>query len=779
MNEDSCIRWIHLSDLHFNFRKHSNYEKNLLNDLKNYFKKQKTKNQKPDLIIVAGDISAKGRKEDYDLAKEFFKELLNDLDLKKNHIFFVPGNHDVTHGEGPWLFLKRTLIDDKKAMQFFGNTKAKNRRYFLEKFKNYKEFVSEFRSENDFVVGDVVYKPEIINIKDFLIAFISFNSSWFCKDISDYKKLWIGNQTLIDRRKELNELKTKPTLIIGLVHHPKIFLHPEDSAKSNIHNLCHLLMIGHIHEPSVKVGYSESGSDLQITSGSLIPEKQNEHSICFFAKMDLNQRKIKLKELHYDPTSPKKWLTHKTISILLDKILEDPPIIEPLEFPFTNCDDINTRSWRKEIRIWFDKEYSKDPKETIDKLLKYCFKCLNKTYDKGLKSYKNQFKKLGEDLVKKVPKFIDNELNIYWMILELLKLGIDSDYHHFFKDPRIFRHKLIEIPNYTRLLLSAKYFATDRFKQASELVKDWTIDCSFITYITGHSSRKDQDFQRAKPVLEKNIKLLKKFSGHGCDCNKNSNELLCKENLLNAQNSRGLGVLFREIKRFEKGEEHFDRAINAVEREILNLKESQMSNMEINQDNMENNEDYFYPDYNMSTYHVLADVYYSQGYSYYKQKKYNEAKEAFLHSIHALEDGKEEWEAPHIRLGMVYLFLNHLDKSYEQFQIGRDICFKISAEVSREVSLGLPICTLGIMIIGAVNPGLIIAKESPIDALNPSDELESSLREEPNHSITALKGHLYDAKAFTKLKFYERLNGVKQFVLEVIKQLKKEIDRLS
>lgn len=63
------IKWLHISDLHFNGNRHDHYDANiiftpLLNTVENF---------QPDLIFVTGDIGFSGKEEDYKLAENFLQ----------------------------------------------------------------------------------------------------------------------------------------------------------------------------------------------------------------------------------------------------------------------------------------------------------------------------------------------------------------------------------------------------------------------------------------------------------------------------------------------------------------------------------------------------------------------------------------------------------------------------------------------------------------------------------------------------------------------------------
>ena len=95
---------LHLSDIHFG-RDNPEYKvkgvfqnkKQILQELLVSIRDNPTK---PDHIIVTGDMAWYGRKNDFDEALLWFRELLNATKLSGSNLTFCPGNHDVNRAYG-------------------------------------------------------------------------------------------------------------------------------------------------------------------------------------------------------------------------------------------------------------------------------------------------------------------------------------------------------------------------------------------------------------------------------------------------------------------------------------------------------------------------------------------------------------------------------------------------------------------------------------------------------------------------------------------------------
>ena len=87
---------LHISDIHIESDPDKKFDRTVvLEPLLERVREDYEKGLKPELVAVTGDIACKGIKEEYDLATLFFTDLLDAVELGRDRIFIVPGNHDV------------------------------------------------------------------------------------------------------------------------------------------------------------------------------------------------------------------------------------------------------------------------------------------------------------------------------------------------------------------------------------------------------------------------------------------------------------------------------------------------------------------------------------------------------------------------------------------------------------------------------------------------------------------------------------------------------------
>lgn len=125
---------------------------------------------KPNIIVVSGDITDKGRPEGYKPASAFINSLAGRLDIKdrENRIIIIPGNHDLSRPLSELSYQKYLEHDDAHLKQ--------NPMYNY-RFTPFKLFYEDFYRDRRFSLsGEQMY--QIYNLADpFRLLVIAFNSA--------------------------------------------------------------------------------------------------------------------------------------------------------------------------------------------------------------------------------------------------------------------------------------------------------------------------------------------------------------------------------------------------------------------------------------------------------------------------------------------------------------------------------------------------------------------------------------------------------------------------
>jgi hypothetical protein len=182
----------------------------------------------PELVLCTGDVAWSGKPEEYQVAQEYFSDLLTALRLNKNQFFVVPGNHDV-NVDKVTDFQKdviRELLDARrneyltKSDAFFEDKDLL--RAFLDKFRGYNQFVQEYLGR-PIDENDGYYFSEVVVAKSGLrIGVVGLNSAWAfeCSDRRiEYGRQLLGRWPLLRALKRLVTLGDAD-LKVAMFHHP-------------------------------------------------------------------------------------------------------------------------------------------------------------------------------------------------------------------------------------------------------------------------------------------------------------------------------------------------------------------------------------------------------------------------------------------------------------------------------------------------------------------------------------------------------------------------------
>jgi predicted phosphodiesterase len=248
------MRIVQLSDIHLsgtNLPDLQNfYREALLNDLRIFHEEKRI-----DVILLTGDLVDRGGKSlgenPYSVFEnEFIKPLLKELDLKREQILFIPGNHDINRDlieERSEFFLANTLTKDEanKLLQ-------KTRTAFTEdnrRQEQFKEFEKEFHKNNDSYIFSNNESLTIIDSENFKTGFALINDSWRCSSELKKEQHFIGYSQLFIARNYFKEQKTN--INVAVFHHPLELLN--SSEKEEIENILRskefdVAIFGHSHE---------------------------------------------------------------------------------------------------------------------------------------------------------------------------------------------------------------------------------------------------------------------------------------------------------------------------------------------------------------------------------------------------------------------------------------------------------------------------------------------------------------------------------------------------
>jgi 3',5'-cyclic AMP phosphodiesterase CpdA len=293
--EGRTLTWLHISDLHFKANKV--YDRDVvLRALIQSVERLRDKGRKPDLVFVTGDIAYSGAKEEYDQATPFFNRLLEACDLQREHLFVVPGNHDVDRRRARGL--QQSLLSEDESVEFFAEDHPQ---YHFHKFRSYADWFDEyFAGIRPPIQGarSTCYEPQLVQTVGLRVSVLLVNSALFCTGDQDYGKLWIGRRCLDDALQQLGQ--SAPELRIALMHHPLDWLHDEERSniRTKLRGSVDFVLRGHLHENEAETIVGTEGSTLFIAAGASYQTRQYPNT-ALYVRVDYDERRASIFPIRY------------------------------------------------------------------------------------------------------------------------------------------------------------------------------------------------------------------------------------------------------------------------------------------------------------------------------------------------------------------------------------------------------------------------------------------------------------------------------------------------
>lgn len=269
------ISFIHVSDIHF--RKTSGTSVDIDEDLRNAIITDIAVNATRTLnnvrgVLVGGDIAFSGKKQEYDFAREFLKEITDGLGIDEKSIYCVPGNHDVDQE-----FIKRS----SSVMDAHGKIES-----------------AQTIDEADSLLGKFIMdpaSPELLYKS--ITEYNNFSASYRC-NINSEKSYWTEefsldnniilkirgmNSCIISSHKDHTENKVRKMVVgqrqiplyendvvwVSICHHPVEFWKFLDVIQPKLDKRVDIQLYGHKHEQAIDA----SPERLVINAGAAQPQR--------------------------------------------------------------------------------------------------------------------------------------------------------------------------------------------------------------------------------------------------------------------------------------------------------------------------------------------------------------------------------------------------------------------------------------------------------------------------------------------------------------------------
>jgi 3',5'-cyclic AMP phosphodiesterase CpdA len=207
-------------------------------------KLKKDEGLSPDLLAVTGDLAEMGRKSEFENVLQFLDRLTERLELGRERVLLVPGNHDIN----------RSLCE-AYFKECEGHEETPLEPYWR-KFQPYASFFQSFYGGQSSIRFTEAAPWTLYEIEDLKVVVAGLNSTWRESHRPQDHYGWAGEKQLRWFAGKLRTYKERGWLRLGLIHHNVLRrahednenLHDADELRSILGGELNLLLHGHTHQ---------------------------------------------------------------------------------------------------------------------------------------------------------------------------------------------------------------------------------------------------------------------------------------------------------------------------------------------------------------------------------------------------------------------------------------------------------------------------------------------------------------------------------------------------
>lgn len=281
------LRILHISDIHFRGARENDRwrRQRVLGDAWSHNLDELLGDGPLDLICLTGDIANTGSPDEYEEASSFVEKLCAKLDLGKDRLFVVPGNHDIDRrvSKSAWRALRRHLsgANPQAVSKWFAGGKGlglkgikdSHREEILQRQRAYRDWVYLQLKRPELLPdrsphGRLGYRATLtLPRHPFPIHVVGLDSAWLCGDEHDAEKLWLTEDQIM--RLASDGGQRLPGFRLALIHHPVHSLFDHRSCQDRLAQNVDLLLRGHLHKQDITAELRPDQTLRQLAAGCL------------------------------------------------------------------------------------------------------------------------------------------------------------------------------------------------------------------------------------------------------------------------------------------------------------------------------------------------------------------------------------------------------------------------------------------------------------------------------------------------------------------------------
>ena len=296
--------WLHISDFHFRaggdgFSQDVSCDA-VLRDIP-----MRLNEEYPlEFVVITGDIAFSGQEHEYDLASGFFAKLIGALDVGRDRVCIVPGNHDVDRSRQRYMYdgVLSDLRSQRDVDEFLGRTQE--RAQLLERQSAFYDFKNRLLDGVHIeTTEDALACVRFLDVGGFRVSVLELNSAWLSGDKDQAGNLLIGERQIINALNLSDQ--HQPHLTIALTHHPPDWLAEFDSLSFSRRLVPRLNIFhnGHLHRHDAKVLLASGRHQCLHSAAGSSHETRHYRNAYNLIEYDVGSAACRIRQFEYDPDS--------------------------------------------------------------------------------------------------------------------------------------------------------------------------------------------------------------------------------------------------------------------------------------------------------------------------------------------------------------------------------------------------------------------------------------------------------------------------------------------
>ncbi len=322
LQKDGALTWLHISDIHFGGPEPDGRPAVLNRLLKDVEERKSKDGLAPDLIFITGDIAWSGKAEQYkEKALPFLEELQKATGVERNHIFLIPGNHDIDRSLvanlaakllSEYLLTAGSQDNESFIGTFLYGTDASDRESLLKKHSAYIDFVKEHFPHCAPLFDPCAYVAKVTvpaGLPFEKLWVLGLNSAWLSREGEAKDKLLLGYPQVLKALAIVEaERSADKDFVFALTHHPLSWMADWDErlCKQQLSQRSDFHLSGHLHEHAFSLNAVGPQRYSSIAAGSAYGDGGMQwFNGYYFAQLDFTTGSAKTYIRQYNPNRGK------------------------------------------------------------------------------------------------------------------------------------------------------------------------------------------------------------------------------------------------------------------------------------------------------------------------------------------------------------------------------------------------------------------------------------------------------------------------------------------